>query len=105
LPPTKILRLGHLPLSPPLNAPLALTYFFTDSRWDTVFDQINYSGAPDLITVYTNALLYIANRAFPKGDLGGCLTPPPQRSQQSDLFRYNLEEPNFTYRKQILHIS
>jgi hypothetical protein len=36
----------------------------------------------------------------------GVSQPPNENtSRQSDLFHYNLEGPNFTYGKQILHIS
>jgi hypothetical protein len=46
-------------------------------------------------------------RAVPKRDLeGGGLSPTNEKtSRQSDFFHYSLEGSNFTYGKQILHIS
>jgi hypothetical protein len=59
-----------------------------------------------ILTILLHPLSYnIQGR--PEGGLGGGgLTHPNKNtSQQSDLFYYSLEGPNFTYGKQILHIS
>jgi hypothetical protein len=46
------------------------------------------------------------NQGRPEGGSWRGVSPPNENtSRQSDLFHYSLEGPNFTYGKQILHIS
>jgi hypothetical protein len=59
---------------------------------------------------YCRTVVYLTfcRQGRPEGGLEGRLIPQPPNentSRRSNLFHYSLEGPDFTYGKQILHIS